>query len=238
MLRLALRRPELYGKGALKLSVVIPTLNEVDSLGKLLAALDAAPGVHEIVVADGGSTDGTAALVRPPHRLVRSEPGRGQQLAVGARSATGDTLLFLHADVFPPADVAAQISGALRTGFVGGNFRLRYPEGGLLGRWLELLAPVYRKIPRYYGDSAIFARRDVYEASGGFPWIPIMEDVVFVRRLERSGPTAYLPGPMTSASRRWRGREGRTLLLWGFMQTAFAVGVSPWRLARFYRATP
>ena len=220
----------------MKLSVVIPTLNEEASLGRLLDRLRLAPGVHEVVVSDGGSSDGTAALVLPPHRLVRSEPGRGQQLRTGAEVATGDALLFLHADVLPPVDVAAQISGALDSGDVGGNFRLRYPDGGPLGRWLEWLAPLYRRLPRYYGDSGIFARRDAHDACGGFPHVPIMEDVVFVRRLEAAGRTAYLPGPMMSAARRWRGRELRTLLLWASMQAAFALGVSPWRLVRFYRA--
>jgi rSAM/selenodomain-associated transferase 2 len=215
--------------------VIIPTLNEEGSLGDLLRRLSETPGLDEIVISDGGSTDATPDLVRPPARLLRSEPGRGPQLRTGAREATGDVLLFLHADVVPPRDVAAQISGAIRAGRVGGNFRLRYPEGGLLGPWLEMLAPVYRRIPRYYGDSGIFARRDAYEACGGFPHIPIMEDVVFVRRLERTGTTAYLPGPMISASRRWKGRGLQTLLLWGSMQTAFALGASPWRLSGFYR---
>ena len=212
-------------------------MNEEASLGDLLARLRLAPGVHDVVVADGGSSDRTAALVCPPHRFVRSEPGRGQQLRTGAGAASGDALLFLHADVVPPVDVAAQISAALGSGYVGGNFRLRYPDGGTLGRWLERLAPLYRRLPRYYGDSGIFARRDAYEACGGFPHVPIMEDVIFVRRLEAAGRTAYLPGPMVSAARRWRGREGRTLLLWGSMQAAFALGVSPWRLVRLYRAS-
>lgn len=219
----------------MNLSVVITTLNERASIGGLLRRLLAAPGIHEIVVSDGGSTDGTTGLVRPPARVVPGEPGRGPQLRAGARAATGDVLLFLHADVLPPEDVAAQISGALGAGSVGGNFRLRYPKGGPLGRWLELLAPLYRRIPRYYGDSGIFVRRDVYEACGGFPHVPVMEDVVFVRRMEAAGPTAYLTGPIVSDSRRWKGRQIRTLLLWGFMQTAFALGVTPWRLERFYR---
>lgn len=219
----------------MKLSVVIPTLNEEASLGSLLDKLRRAPGLHEVVVSDGGSTDGTADLVRPPHRLVRGEPGRGQQLRAGAAASTGDALLFLHADVLPPPDVTAEISHALSSGNVGGNFRLRYPGGGPLGRWLEWLAPVYRRLARYYGDSGIFVRRDVYDACGGFPHVPIMEDVIFVRRMESVGRTAYLPGPMVSASRRWRGREFRTLLLWGAMQIAFALGVTPWRLVDLYR---
>ena len=220
----------------MRLSVIIPTLDEEASIGDLLRRLSETPGLHEVVVADGGSSDTTRDLVRPPARLVPCEPGRGAQLRAGAREAKGDVLLFLHADVVPPRDVAAQISLALHGGYVGGNFRLRYPEGGPLGRWLEVLAPIYRRIPRYYGDSGIFARRDAYEACGGIPHLPIMEDVIFVERLERTGPTAYLPGPMISAARRWKGRELRTLLLWGSMQLAFALGVSPWRLAGFYRA--
>ena len=211
-------------------------MNEEASLGRLLDWLRLAPGVHEVVVSDGGSSDRTASLVRPPHRLVRSEPGRGQQLRTGAAAATGDAVLFLHADVLPPMDVAAQISEVLGTGYVGGNFRLRYPDGGPLGRWLERLAPFYRRLARYYGDSGIFARRDAHDACGGFPHVPIMEDVIFIRRLEDAGRTAYLPGPMVSAARRWRGRELRTLLLWGSMQAAFALGVTPWRLVRFYQA--
>ncbi|MEJ7841860.1 MAG: TIGR04283 family arsenosugar biosynthesis glycosyltransferase [Rubrobacter sp.] len=220
----------------MKLSVIIPTLNERAAIGYLLERLLAAPGVHEVIVSDGGSTDETVSLVPPPARVVSSGPGRGPQLRTGAEAATGDVLLFLHADVLPPEDVVAQISCAFQAGFVGGNFRLHYPEGGLLGRWLELLAPLYRRIPRYYGDSGIFVRRDVYKACGGFPHVPVMEDVVFVRRMEAAGRTAYLPGPMVSDSRRWKGRQIKMLLLWGFMQTALALGVTPWRLARFYAA--
>ena len=115
-----------------------------------------------MVVSDGGSTDGTREIARASRaRLVDSEPGRGAQLSAGAREASGDILLFLHADVVSPNDLAAQIAGAVEEGCVGGNFRLRYPEGGTLGRWLEVLAPFYRKIGRYYGDSGVFVRRRV-----------------------------------------------------------------------------
>jgi len=221
----------------LRLSVVIPTLNEAENIGRLLDLLAEAPGVWEVVVADGGSTDGTREIVLERGvRLVAAEKGRGQQLRAGAEAATGNALLFLHADVVPPRDVAAQISTALEKGFVGGNFRLLYPGGGRLGRWLEALHPAYRRLGRYYGDSGIFVRRDVYERVGGMPYVPIMEDVIFVRRLEAAGPTAYLPGPVISSPRRWKGRPLQTLFLWASMQLALSLGASPWRLARFYKA--
>lgn len=216
---------------------MIPTLNEEENVARLLGRLARTEGVHEVIVADGGSTDGTRSAVRARDaRLIEGERGRGQQLRAGAEAATGDVLLFLHADVVPPWDVSAQISHALDGGCVGGNFALRYPGGGLLGRWLELLHPAYRSLGRYYGDSGIFVRRDVYERVGGMPHVPIMEDVIFVRRLEAAGPTAYLTGPVVSSPRRWQGRPLRTLLLWVSLQLALALGASPWRLARFYRA--
>ena len=141
----------------------------------------------------------------------------------------------MHADVAPPPDASLQIRAAVERGRVGGNFRLRYPEGGALERWLEALAPFYRRFGCYYGDSEIFVRRDVCERVSGFPEITVMEDIVFVRRMEGAGKTAYLPGPMLSSSRRWEGCPLRSLALWGFMQAAFALGVSPWRLASFYK---
>lgn len=220
----------------MRISTIIPTLNEERNLAKLLERLEVMPGIYEVVVADGGSTDGTRSLARRRARLTVSEAGRGLQLRAGAWEATGDVLFFLHADVLPPPDAAAQIVRALRSGHIGGNFRLRYPGGGLLGRWLELLAPIYRGLRRYYGDSGLFVRRDAYEAFGGFPAIPVMEDIEFVRRMERYGETAYLPGPIISSARRWEGRALRTLLLYGGMQTAYALGVSPWALDRFYRS--
>ncbi|MDP8951376.1 MAG: hypothetical protein M3N18_03895 [Actinomycetota bacterium] len=105
-----------------------------------------------------------------------------------------------------------------------------------MGRWLEHLHPFYRALGRYYGDSGIFIRRDVYERVGGFPEIPVMKDVMFVRRMERAGETAYLPGAIASSPRRWEERPLRTLMLWGFMRTAFALGANPRRLASLYKA--
>lgn len=225
-----------YNTPVLRLSVVIPALEEEAVIGDLLDYLSGLPGIDEVVVADGGSADATVGISREKGaRLVVSEPGRGGQLRAGAEEAAGDVLLFLHADTRPPRDVAHQIRRALEAGYAGGNFRLRYPGGGALGRWLETLVLIYRRLGRYYGDSGIFVRREVYERVGGFPAVPVMEDVIFARRLERGARTAYLRGPMVSSSRRWTGRPLRTLFLWLFMQLAYEVGASPWRLARFYR---
>lgn len=205
-------------------------------IGGLLEYLSGLSGVDEIVVADGGSTDATVRISRDKGaRLIVSEPGRGMQLRAGAETATGDALLFLHSDTIPPPDAALQIERAFGAGCVGGNFRLRYPGGGALGRWLEVLVLIYRQLGRYYGDSGFFVRRDVYEKIGGFPAVPVMEDVILARRLEHAGKTAFLPGPMVSSPRRWKGRTLRTLFLWLAMQLAYETGVSPWRLARFYR---
>src|SRR4028118_1807561 len=211
----------------MSLSVVTPTLNEASRISFLLERLKRTPGIEEIIVVDGGSTDGTPELVCPPVRLVRSRAGRGIQLSAGAKAASGDVLLFLHADVLPPPDVAFQIRSAVEARYIGGNFRLAYSGGDLLGRCLEALAPFYRRLGRYYGDSGIFVRRDVYERLGGFPKIPAMEDVVFVRRMEEAGETACLPGPIVCSQRRWKGRPLRTLAPWGFLRVGFDRGPGP-----------
>jgi hypothetical protein len=150
---------------------------------------------------------------------------RGERCPSARR--TRGTPQHREADVVPPPDVALQIGSALEAGYIGGNFRLTYSGGGLLGRCLETLALFYRRLGRYYGDSGIFVRWDVYERVGGFPEIPVIEDVVFVRRMEGAGKMAYLSGPMVCSPRRWEGRPLRTLALWVFMQAMFDLALCP-----------
>jgi rSAM/selenodomain-associated transferase 2 len=222
------------------ISILIPTLNEERQLPQLLDHLAALHGRWELIVADGGSRDATLPIARAhrirPH-VVEHAGGRAAQLNAAACAATGDVLLFLHADSRLPRDAYASLAEAWRSAppIVGGNFALRFGDG----RFERALGAVYRRQRRhgfYYGDSSIWVRRAAFDALGGLREIPIMDDYDFVRRLERSGTTRCLPGPATTSARRWRALGiGRTVLSWFVIRWLFVAGVAPQRLARLYR---
>jgi rSAM/selenodomain-associated transferase 2 len=229
------------------LSVVIPTLEEATTLPALLAALEPwrARGV-ELVVVDGGSRDATVAIATPRVDLVlTSLPGRGRQMNAGARTSHGEVLLFLHADTRLPADAPEQVARALGDGgpapaparAAWGRFDVRI-EGrpamlrvvagcmNLRSRWTAVAT----------GDQAMFVRRAVFEAVGGFPEQPLMEDIELSRRLRRVGRPACLPGPAVTSGRRWESRGvWRTIVLMWSLRWAYWRGVSPEVLARRYR---
>jgi len=219
------------------ISVVIPAWQEADTIeGAVRAAL--AVG-DEVVVVDAGSPDGTADRARQAGAQVIVGPkGRGPQLHGGARAAAGDVLLFLHADARLPPEARGAILEALAApGVVGGNFLLCFepasPSARLLG-WLNDARRRWLRI--YYGDSAIFVRREVYERLGGFRAMPILEDYQFVRRLERLGPTAYIRRvTVTASARRFQGALFRTLVVWIVVQGLYSMGMSAERLAGLYR---
>ncbi len=223
----------------MKLSVVIPTWSERKTIG---AAVESARAfADEVIVADAESPDGTAeAAARAGARIVRAPRGRGAQLHAGAKAALGDVLLFLHADTSLPPSAREAIEVALRDPkVVGGNFLLRFvpssPAASLFG-WAN---DVRRRLfAIYYGDSAIFVRRPVYDLLGGFRSLPLFEDYDLVRRLERGGKTAYIRSVRAETSaRRFSGRPLRTLALWSGLQVLYSVfDVDPVRLARFYAA--
>ena len=221
-------------------SVLIPTLDEELELPRLLAVLAELPGRWEIVVVDGGSRDATTALARahPTAAVVLdARGGRAAQLNAGARTASGDVLLFLHADSRLPLDAYASLAEAWRTAtVVGGNFALRFDGGGAFERVLGAVYRFQRRHGFYYGDSSVWVRRETFERLGGYREIPIMDDYDFVRRLERSGRTRCLPGPATTSSRRWRAMGiPRTVLAWFLIRWLYVAGVSPERLVRLYR---
>lgn len=223
------------------ISVIIPTLDEAASLAPLLRTLAAEATPHEVIVADGGSADGTPDTARAlGARVLACAPGRGGQLRAGGAAARGRVLLFLHADSRFPAGGLATIEATLGAApaLVGGNFRLLFDGTSRFSRRLTAFYAWLRGRGLYYGDSGIFVRRQAYERLGGIRAMALMEDYDFVRRLERLGPTCCIPEPpLTTSSRRFEGRHGLAIV-WGWLliHALYHLGVSPRRLAGLYRS--
>ena len=221
------------------ISIVVPVLDEAAALPGLLDHLAGLDGDWEIVICDGGSRDRTPELaaahpLRP--NLVRAPCGRAVQMNAGAAAARGRALLFLHADTFLPANAYNALSHALtETAVLGGNFALCFGGGDRFSRLLGAWYALQRRAGVYYGDSAIWVRRETFDRLGGFRPLPIMEDYDLVRRLERCGRTACLPGPAITSARRWQ-RLGlvRTISSWVLIRWLFLAGAPPARLARLY----
>ncbi len=188
----------------MRISVIIPTLDEAARIGALVEGLRQQDPDCEIVVADGGSRDATAReAAAAGARVVLSDAGRGRQLARGADLAQGETLLFLHADTLFPADGLAAIRRHLRDPLVsGGNFRVRFDGDDDFSRWLDGFYAWFRRKGLYYGDSAVFLRRELYRALGGIRPIALMEDFDFTRRMERYGGTVCIHDPPVVTSSR------------------------------------
>jgi len=219
----------------MKVSVIVPALDEAACIA---AAIHSVRADAEVIVADGGSRDGTREQAAAAGARVISSPrGRGPQLRRGAEEATGDWLVFLHADTRLEAgwcEALRRLPGAV----VGGAFRLAIDSPRPAYRWIETgVALRCRWLGLAYGDQALFARRAAYEAAGGFPPLPLMEDLAFVRRLRRVGPLAYLGSRAFTSPRRWE-RHGvvSTLLRNWWTLGLYAAGRSPERLARSYQA--
>lgn len=220
------------------LSVVIPTLDEAAALAKTLASARRADGV-EIIVADGGSRDATREIAaRAGVRVLLVDGGRAAQQNAGAAAARGRHLLFLHADTLLPDGYAESIRRALeRPAAVAGAFRFRTDGPGAALRVVEWGANLRSSLfQRPYGDQGLFMEKRVFDEIGGFPALPIMEDYELVRRLRRRGSVATLDAAAITSARRWQ-RLGavRTTLRNLAMTAGFRAGLSPERLARFYR---
>ncbi|MEZ5399944.1 MAG: TIGR04283 family arsenosugar biosynthesis glycosyltransferase [Bryobacteraceae bacterium] len=218
-------------------SVIVPVLNEEPALGDLLASLARLGRDVEIVVADGGSTDGTVRVAKAwGARVVDGVRGRGPQMNAGVAAAKGETLWFLHADVGVEAEAIEAIEAAFGDeAVVGGNFDIRY-EGGWEAR---LFSAINRRRCRFgviYGDSGIFCRRAAFDCLGGYRDWPVLEDYEFARRLRRHGRLALLDVPIRVSGRRWQNAGlWRTLWSWFWVQTLYYLGVPPRRLAALYR---
>jgi rSAM/selenodomain-associated transferase 2 len=220
-------------------SVIIPTLNEDAVIADTIAAAEAA-GTQEIIVVDGGSVDRTREVASGLGCRVLSAPkGRALQMNAGAAAAGGATFLFLHADTRLPPDGIVQITRALDDErVVGGRFDVRLDGSQPVFRLIETCMNARSRMSRIAtGDQAIFVRRSVFEALGGFAPIPLMEDVEFSSRLKRQGRLACLHSRVRTSARRWQ-TEGpwRTMARMWWLRALYAVGASPDWLARRYAA--
>jgi rSAM/selenodomain-associated transferase 2 len=220
-------------------SVVVPVLDEGAVLGEALDDIASLPGRFEVIVVDGGSRDGTPELAEAHHsrpRVLRTARGRAAQQNAGAAAAAGELVVFLHADTRLPRSAYESLAGALRDRDVlGGNFALRFDGGDGFARVLGGWYRIQRRLGVYYGDSALWVRTATVSALAGFRPLEIMEDYDFVRRLERRGRTACLPGPAVTSGRRWRSLGvARTVLSWVLIRWLWLAGVPARRLAGLY----
>jgi len=214
-------------------SVVIPTLDEEQ---RLPAAIQSVRADADVIVVDGGSGDATREVAaREGARVLEAPRGRGRQLDQGARAATGEWLLFLHADTRLETGWAAALA-ALPPEVVGGAFRFAVDSPRPAFRVVETVVRLrLRLFALPYGDQGLFVRREVYARIGGVPHLPLMEDVAFVARLRRAGRLAFPPVRAFTSARRWDryGIVGTTLRNWSLL-ALYAAGQSPERLARRY----
>lgn len=224
----------------MNISVIVPVLNEEKSIAATLAAL-APLQPYQTIVVDGGSADRTREIAgKFAVKIIQSERGRARQMNRGAADAHGEVLLFLHADTRLPATAFADIVSALGDpGFLGGRFDVAL-EGThwmlpLVGRMISYRSRV-SKVGT--GDQALFVRREVFQRMGGFPDLPLMEDIAFCRALKRLGGVACLRSQVVTSARRWE-VDGvwRTIFRMWSLKLLYLTGVSPVRLKQFYADT-
>ena len=225
------------------MSVVIPALNEAEGIGATLASVARQRPPVEVVVVDGGSTDGTPEAARramPEARVIAPGRGRARQMNAGAAAASGEALLFLHADTRLPEGAADAVREALaEPGVAGGCFQPRFVGPGAGSRWMRLWeSPLWMRWWRFaFGDRAAFCSRRAFERAGGFRDQPLFEDLDLVRDLRAEGRFVFLDLAVETSARRFGERGAlrqqlRNLALW----TAWNAGVDPARLAAFYPA--
>ncbi|MCZ6688867.1 MAG: TIGR04283 family arsenosugar biosynthesis glycosyltransferase [Planctomycetota bacterium] len=218
------------------ISVVIPVLDEEQILDDSLADLQRQEGAKELIVVDGGSGDRSVEMARRHARVIQMGRGRARQMNRGAREAAGDILLFLHADCRLEPGALGAVRAAIGRGASGGCFRQVIRAPGVLYRVIEKCADLRaRNLAYFYGDSGLFLGRDLFFQLGGYPDVPIMEEVGLTRALKKAGPVHLLRKRIYVSPRRWqtKGVLRTTLRNWA-ITARYHLGTSPESLAREY----
>ncbi|MEA5619648.1 TIGR04283 family arsenosugar biosynthesis glycosyltransferase [Cronbergia sp. UHCC 0137] len=221
-----------------RISIIIPTLNEAENIKSAIASTQPSTNI-EIIVVDGGSTDGTVEIVQALGvKLILSPPGRAVQMNTGALAASGEILLFLHADTRLPGGFDVLIRTELaQPQVVAGAFTLRIdaPNWGLrLVEWGVKWRSLFWQMP--YGDQAIFLTRSIFQQIGNFPQMPIMEDFELITRLKKLGNITLVKAVINTSPRRWL-KKGivKTTLINQIVIIAYLFGISPKRIHQWYR---
>lgn len=222
------------------LSIIVPVLNEAAALPGLVEAL--APLARqgcEVIIVDGASSDDSAGIARRARfRVIQSGRGRARQMNAGAERATGETLLFLHADTRLPDDAAALVVSALAQGTAcWGRFDVRIAGRPVMLRVVAALMNLRSAMTGIAtGDQALFVKRTAFDAVGGFPDQPLMEDIALSERLRELSRPARIRRKLTTSGRRWEQRGvWRTIILMWRLRWEYWCGVSPEQLAQRYR---
>jgi len=230
------------------ISIVIPALDEEASIARAIRSCREA-GPCEVVVVDGGSRDRTVEIARARADAVIIAPrGRASQMNAGAAVARGGVLLFLHADTLLPGGSVPAVLGALRDpAVIGGAFRVRLVASAGAGRYVRAALGVTGRMigaracvaRAFTGDQAIFARAEAFRAVGGYPEIPLMEDVELSRRIRRAGKTVLLPLRVETSGRRWEAWGPlRTVLFMWRLRIGYLLGMTPAQCAQAYGRGP
>ena len=219
------------------ISVVVPVYNEETLLEGTLRRLQEEKGSFEVIVVDGGSDDRSVEIARPYGSVLMAEKGRALQMNQGAREAKGEVLLFLHADAWLEKGSLSAIEEVMsHPDMLGGCLTQKIESPHPFYRFLEASGTFRARAFRlFYGDQGLFVRKAIFDKLGGYPLVPLFEDVAFSRRLKGEGKTVVLSKQIFTSARRWeeKGKVGGSLRNLALL-FLYGMGIAPERLARFY----
>ena len=221
----------------MKITMILPVYNESKTIGTMLSQLDTLPGDWEILFADGGSLDDTVEKIGTRYRILNSPKGRANQMNHGAVNASSDVLWFVHCDSKLPADAHAQISAAVESGAKWGCFHIGFDYDGPFMGCNTYFSNCRARKGTAFGDQGIWVKKDVFDAMGGFPDLPIMEDYEFSLRMQRQNlPICQLPGRIITSGRRYEKRFP-PLTMWQMyrLRCLYRKGVAIEEIARRYK---